>query len=299
MLSKRRKTARCREDKPAQLLQAYENNTLVDRYGDHSLLRWLVIARTYSSGPPGDCPMDAANAFPELLSVDECATMEKQVANRVMSDKQYPKGYLEYATVFFQWWFRIASILSTPTIRLTKENGRCTWLEPEDIEKSLVVPDVRRCAVKVAQELAVRAGEFEVVSAMAGGRTRAVSATLQQLRTEEWRLKAHHSLMYGTIDEIYHAGMLAAVQIAIVDSRFQGRINFGWIKEVLRAPAFETTSIVPWPLIYVHGEHFLVVWRSQHARCSSFSQAFETWRDICMQGGGVIGGRYDVRKCTI
>ena len=122
-----------------------------------------------------------------------------------------------------------------------------------------MVPDVRRCAVKVVQDLAVRAGEFEVVSAMAGGRTRAVSATLQQLRTEEWRLKAHHSLMYGTIEDIYHAGMLAAVQIAIVDSRFQGRINFGWIKEVLRAPAFKTTYIAPWPLIYVHGEHFLVV----------------------------------------
>ena len=299
MLSKRRKTARCREDKPSQLLKAYESRELVERYGDHGLLRWLVIARCYSSGPLADCPMDAANAFPELISLAECTQMEKQVANRVMSDHLYPKGYLEYAAAFFQWWFRIANVLATPTITLTTTHGRCSWLEPEDVEKSLVVPDVRRCALKVAQDLAIRAGEFQVVSAMAGGRTRAVSATLQQLRTEEWRLKVHQSLMYGSIDDIYHAGMLPAVQIAIVDSRFQGRINFSWIKEVLRAPVTAAFSIVPWPVIFVHGEHFIVVWRNTHMCCSSFSHAFEVWRDVCMQGGGVIGGRYDVRKCTI
>lgn len=300
MQSKRRKIARCQQENPEQLLEAYQNQRPVNRYGEHAMLRWLTIARAYSMSEPGPCPMDEANASPELLRLPECTAMEQKVASRVMqANIQYPKGYLEYAAAFFQWWFRVANVLETPTFSILSPGGPCTWLDPDDIQKSLVVPDVRRSAVKVAQDISVRAGEMEVVSAIAGGRTRAVSATLLQLRTEEWRLKMHHALMYGTVDDIYHAGLLDAVQIAIVDSRYQGRLSFSWVKEVLYLPTRQIHTVVPWPTILVHGEFYLVVWQSRHGRCNSFAQAYEMWRDVCLQMGGVIGGRYDVRKCTI
>jgi len=297
MLSKRKRVARCHEDTPEELLAAYHARRPVDRQGKHGMLRWLVIARTYPGQQPSPCPMDAANAHPTLLSTAACREMESRVAARVMGEQEFPSGYLEYACAFFQWWYRVAAVLSTPRIDVVC-TGRCAWLEPVDIEKSLVVPDVRRGAVKIAQELAVRAGEFEVVSAMGGGRTRSVSATLQALRTGEWCGSMQKALMYGTIDDIYHAGLLAAVHIAIVDSRYQGRLSFAWIKEVLRWPS-RCPSKPPWPIIYVHGGHFVVVWHGAHLPCTSFSAAYETWRDMCLARGGIIGGRYDVRKCTI
>jgi len=296
------RVARHHEETPEQLLCAYREKRPVSRYGKHPMLRWLAIARSYApQSPPSACPMDAANAHPTLLGTDACLAMEKQVAARVMGAEEHPIGYLEYASAFFQWWYTVASALATPRVVMANRgvaSARCTWLEPTDIERSLVVPDVRRGAVKIAQELAVRAGEFEVVSAMTGGRTRAVSATLQALRTGEWCTKMHRALMYGTIDTIYHAGLLTAVHIAIVDSRYQGRLSFSWIKEVLRWPA-RTAATPPWPVILVHGDCFIVVWHSTHLPCTSFTQAYEAWRDMCLEKGGIIGGRYDVRKCTI
>lgn len=298
MQSKRKRAAGRREETPEELLAAYHARRPVSRHGNHAMLRWLVIARSFPHTPPAaHCPMDAANAHPVLLSTAACREMEAQVASRVMGNQEYPAGYLRYASAFFRWWYCVADVLATPRIAVTS-TVRCTWLEPGDIEKSLVVPDVRRGAVKIAQELAVRAGEFEVVSAMGGGRTRSVSATLQALRTGEWCIGLQQALMYGTIDEIYHAGLLPAVHIAIVDSRYQGRLGFAWIKEVLRWPS-QCPTTPPWPVIYVHGDHYIVSWQGAHLPCASFTPAYETWRDVCLARGGIIGGRYDVRKCTI
>lgn len=298
MQSKRKRVAGHREETPAELLAAYHARQPVARYGNHPMLRWLVLARGYPPvQPAAHCPMDVANAHPALLSTADCREMESQVAARVFGEQEHPVGYLAYASAFFQWWYRVADVLATPRLSIVCTD-RCAWLEPGDIEKSLVVPDVRRGAVKIAQELAVRAGEFEVVSAMGGGRTRSVSATLQALRTGEWCGSMQQALMYGTIDDIYRAGLLPAVHIAIVDSRYQGRLSFAWIKEVLRWPS-QCPSTPPWPVIYVHGDHFIVTWHGEHLPCASFTPAYEAWRDLCLAQGGIIGGRYDVRKCTI
>ena len=167
------------------------------------------------------------------------------------------------------------------------------------MEKSIVVPDVRRAAVQIAQHMAIRAGEFDIASAHAGGRTRSASAALQTLRTGEWNVQMHHTLMYGKLVDIYHAGLLPAIQLSIVDSRYQGRLGFSWVKEVLRLPHSEDTSLGAWPLIFNHGEHFIVLGHAGHVRCSSFSDAYNAWVSICMTDGGILAGRYDISKCTI
>jgi len=263
------------------------------------MLRWLTIARSYDplpGAPP--CPMDAANAVPSLLDLDACRTMERQVAMRVMTDgTEHPAGYLEYAAAFFKWWFRLAEVIQSPL--LPTPTDTCSWLCADDVERSLVVPDVRRGAVKLSQMLEVRAGEFEVVSAMSVSRTRTVSTTLQTLRTAEWNVKMHHTLMYGTLLDIYHSGLLGVVQMSVVDSRYQGRLAFEWVKKVIKSPSSESTVLPAWPLVFVHGWQYVVVWRTGHAVCPTFSAAYSAWRDLCLGMGGIIGGRYDVRKCTI
>ena len=300
MQSKRRRAAGRREESAAELLAAYREKRTVSRAGGHAMLRWLTIARSYADLPPSesDCPMDAANGNPTLIGLDACRALEKRVAARVMGDVERHEWYLEYAAAFFRWWYRVCEVTATPRLPMP-EPEPCTWLLQKDIEKSLVVPDVRRGAVKLAQTLQVRAGEHEVASSQAGGRTRSVSAVLQALRTGEWNVGMHKTLMYGPLLEIYHAGLLDAIQLAIVDARYQGRLSFSWATHVLRTPSSTCTALGAWPLVFCHGTEYVVLCHDGHVRCSAFAVAYAVWRDICMAKGGLLAGRYDVSKCTI
>jgi len=300
MKSKRRRTARHRSESVSSMLAAYRERRPLPREGVHPVLRWLTIARSYEphEGPEPPCPMDAANAVPELVSADICRALEQRVAARVLdAGKEYPIGYLEYAAAFFKWWYHIAAIVATPTLAVPDDT--CSWLSGESISRSLVVPDVRRSAAKLSQLLEIRAGEFEIMSALTGSRTRTLSTTLQALRTPDWNVLTHHTLMYGTLLDIYHANLLGVVQLAVVDSRYQGRINFEFVKQVMRCPASQSIELGAWPLICVHGAHYITIWRTGHIACSNFAQAYTAWRWICVGMGGIIGGRFDVRKCTI
>lgn len=300
MISKRRRTARHHEITAQELLAAYHAMRPVDREGGHTMLRWLVIARAYRAEvvPTPECPMDAANAYPTLKSAAEVRTLEQRVAARVFGEVEQHVGYLEYAAAFFRWWYRVAATLETPAIT-QRTPDRCPWLQEADMEKSLVVPDVRRGAVSMAQVMEMRAGEFEVASTHAGGRTRSVSAALQTLRTGEWNNNMHSTLMYGTLLAIYHAGFLDALQLSIVDSRYQGRLGFAWATEVLRTPSSAHTKLGAWPIVIHHGPHYIVLCHDGHVRCASFAVAYSTWYRLCMDMGGILAGRYDIRKCTI
>ena len=300
MQSKRRRVAGRREETAVELLAAYHEKRSVSRTGGHSMLRWLTIAHSYTDLPASEinCPMDTANGNPTFIDLDACRALEKRVAARVMGDVERHEWYLEYAAAFFRWWYRMCEITATPYLQLPQPTP-CTWLTQHDIEKSLVVPDVRRGAIKLAQILQVRAGEHEVASSQAGGRTRSVSAVLQALRTGEWNVSMHKTLMYGPLLEIYHSGLLDAIQLAIVDARYQGRLSFSWANQVLRTPSSTCTALGAWPLVFCHGNEYTVLCHDGHVRCSSFAVAYAYWRDICMLKGGLLAGRYDVSKCTI
>ena len=298
MQSKRKRVAGHQEETAEQLLKAYRDESPVSRDGKHAMLRWLVMACSYEpldDVPP--CPMDRANAIPFVPTADQLEEMEQAVATRVMASEQ-PEEYLNYAAHFFKWWDKIAAIASTP--RVPPYTGQtCAWLSERDIERSLVVPDIRRGAIKLAQKLEVRAGESHVAAAQAGN-SRSCSATLQALRTGEWNGTMHQTLMYATATEIYNRGLLSYVYFAMIHGRYLGRLNFAWADVVLVTPStYEGARDSAWPLIYVHGSEYLVQWGSRHSRCANAALAFNTWVQMCIDLGGIIGGRYDVRKCTI
>jgi len=295
MQSKRKRAAGRREETAEELLQAYRDERPVSRDGNYTTLRWLVMARTYDPLPQVPaCPLDRANAIPFVPTVGQIEEMEHAVAARVM-DSEQPEAYLDYAAHFFRWWDKIASIASTPQVPPYR-GKTCAWLSEGDIERSLVVPDVRRGAIKVAQKLAVRAGESYVT----GTGSTSCSSTLQALRTGEWNGLVHQTLMYGTATDIYTRGILSAVYFAMIHGRYLGRLNFAWVDMVLVAPStYGGTRDSAWPLIYVHGGEYLVQWGSRHSRCTTAPAAYNTWVQMCVDLGGIIGGRYDVRKCTI
>jgi hypothetical protein len=298
MISKRKRAARHREASAEELLRMYRDEQAAPRDGAHVLLRWLTIANTFEPlpAPPPPCPMDAANAAPFVPTLDDVEDMEQAVATRVFASEQ-PEWYVCYAAHFFQWWSTIAHVAGTEQVRPNAVG--CAWLTEQDIEKSLVVPDVRRGAIKIAQRLEVRAGEPHVSAHYYSG-SKSCNAVLQSLRTGEWNNRTHSKLMYGTVTEIYNAGLIAHVYFTIVHGRYLGRLGFDWAAEVLTGPTgYQPRSECAWPRIYVHGGWFLVSWGTQHARCRSAPHAYSTWVQMCMQLGGVIGGRYDVRKCTI
>ena len=296
MQSKRKRAEGHREETAAELLQAYHDERPVSRDGNHTMLRWLVLANAYNVldvTPP--CPMDRANAMPFVPTVDALEEMEQAVATRVMTEHR-DRAYLEYAAYFFRWWAKIAEIASTPsTLAPTRE---CAWLSARNMERSLVVPDIRRSAIKIAHSLYVRAGEAQVASDHLGG-ARSAGATLQGLRTGEWNRKLHDVLMYGTLTDIYTNDWLGPVYLAIINGRYLGRLGFAWLDMVLATPSSKLPGARPWPCIYAHGGAYVVHSRDTHTICSTVPQAYVRWIDICIESGGVIGGRYDVRKCTI
>jgi len=299
MQSKRKRAAGRHEETAAELLKAYHEERQVSRDGKYTMLRWLVLANTYEvldSVPP--CPMDRANAMPFLPTMDALEEMEQAVATRVAMEIQ-PRVYLEYAAHFFKWWANIAGIAATSQCPAT--GGECAWLSACHLERSLVVPDVRRAAIKIAQCLYIRAGEPQVAAEYLGG-ARSSAAVLQGLRTGEWNSTIHQTLMYGTLTQIYHNEYLNAVYLAIINGRYLGRLGFAWVDMVLVTPVtaeLAGANVRPWPRIYVHGDSWLVHWNGSHTVCCSAILAYARWAEICIELGGVIGGRYDVRKCTI
>lgn len=296
MQSKRKRAAERREETVAELLQAYRNEQEVPRGGGHVMLRWLVMARCYEpleTDDMPDCPMDAANAVPFIPTVHQVEDMEQIVAHRVMTEERH-RCYLEYAAYFFHWWSHIAAIAATPTMD-AGSTPMCTWLGERDVERSLVVPDVRRGAIKLSQRMELRAGEMQ----LAGGRL-SLNNAIQTMRTGERCNLMHHTLMYGTLTDIYQSRLLDCVYFTIVTGRYRGRLNFDWAENVLVLPHKELVQCThQWPLVYVHGTSYIVHWHGKHAVCASAPLAYTKWLDVCLQLGGVIGGRYDVRKCTI
>ena len=297
MQSKRKRAAGHHEETADDLLIAYRGERPVSRDGAHTMLRWLVLANTYAllPGGPPPCPMDRANAIPFLPTVDTLEEMEQAVATRVFSSEQ-PRMYLEYAAHFFKWWARLAQLAEGRASTVARLP--CEWLNESNLTRSLVVPDVRRGAIKIAPALYVRAGEVQIAAAMLGG-TRSCSATLQGLRTGEWTRMMHHTLMYGTLTDIYNRHLLDPIYLSIVHGRYLGRLGFAWVDMVLVTPTNETAARRPWPLVYVHGDHYIVHHNDSYTMCSDAMHAYATWAAICIELGGVIGGRYDVRKCTI
>jgi len=296
MQSKRKRAEGHHEETAAELLQAYHDERPVPRDGNHTMLRWLVVANTYEvlDKTPA-CPMDRANAMPFMPTMGALEDMEQAVATRVMA-QYHDRAYLEYAAYFFRWWAKIAEIAATRSIRAPTREYE--WLSSRNLERSLVVPDVRRSAIKIAHSLYVRAGEAQVACEHLGG-AKSSAATLQGLRTGEWNRMLHDVLMYGTLTDIYNKGWLGPLYLAIINGRYLGRLGFAWLDMVLATPSCQLPSARPWPCIYAHGGTYVVHWRDTHTICSTVPQAYTRWIDICLESGGVIGGRYDVRKCTI
>ena len=295
MQSKRKRAEGHHEDTAAELLQAYRDKRAVPRNGAHTMLRWLVRANTYDIGILCPCPMDRANAMPFVPTTDALEQMEQAVATRVMTIYQ-DRAYLEYAAYFFLWWATIAEIAGT--CRIAAPTRECAWLSATNLERSLVVPDVRRGAIKIAHRIYVRAGEPQVAMGHLGG-ARSCNATLQGLRTGEWNRMLHDTLMYGTLTDIYNRKLLGPIYLAIINGRYLGRLGFAWCDMVLRTPYGASPVSQPWPSIYVHGSAYIIPCGDTHTICNSVPQAYMRWLDLCIESGGVIGGRYDVRKCTI
>lgn len=307
MQSRRKRTARHHDVTAAELLEHYESGTCVDRSGRYTLLRWLVRARHISktSDTPTHVPDAVAVAQRQtgskhMLTSRELDQLEHCVAHTVMRTEHCVE-YLNYLAHFFAWHHMVARIVRyQPLAGHTLEKGAWSFLDETNVEHALVVPDIRRSAIKIMQVLSVRAGELEVAAYASTVRSRSCSAILQLLRTPEWNARLQHTLMYCGLTDIYNAGMLDAVYFAVVDSRYQGRVAFAWCEKVLVTPGQWTQErAMPWPLIYCSHQHYVLVWQNQSSTHISALQVYMAWLDICLNMGGVIGGHYDVRKCTI
>lgn len=297
MLSRRKRQASRLQDQASDLLLAFLNEKPVSRFGKNTVLRWLVLTKCYFSSENSEhISLESLNAHQNLLHVDDIEAVEQAVSTRVLSH-EHSTAFLAFAAFFFRWWFAVAERLETPAIQAAPLES--TWLDNKNVDRSLVVPDVRRAALKLAQKMDIRAGEQEMVADLSGG-TKSVSAVCQALRTGERCNFVHNTIMYGSMTDLYHGNLLNPVYFAIVNGRYLGRLNFDFISKVVVLPQTELKQEdYAWPLIYVHGSFFIVSFRHQHSVCRCARSAYEQWVGCCVEAGGVIGGCYDVRKCTI
>lgn len=298
MQSRRKRVASHHEEDASQLLTAYQNCTPVGRHGKHTVLRWLVMSRCYNllDHEPA-CLLSKANATSLIMSRDALEELEQETATRVHAKEQHV-SYLTFAAYFYRWWDHIVSVAAGPRLPETAL-PECAWLSDTDAERSLVVPDIRRAAVKLAQRMELRAGESELVAELTGGK-KSVSAVCQAMRTGERCNLVHNTIMYGTLTDIYHCRLLDVIYLAIINSRYLGRLNFNFIDHVIVLPCAERLDRQSsWPLIYVHGGSYIVQSGKYHRVCTGARAAYAQWLACCLAQGGVIGGCYDVRKCTI
>ena len=309
MQSKRKRAARRQEDTAHDLLQAFRACHAVPRDGNFPVLRWLVRARCIagSKGAPGSrggsVPdlLNCANVDGQVPTQRALETLEAQVVAVVQDSKEVPLVHLQYAAYFFKWWAKVVAATSMPRLHV-QDTGRVSvdWLEPDSLQRSLVVPDVRRSAIKMLQLLSVRPGEFQIAAEVSGIKSRSCSSVLQALRTGEWNINVQQTLMYGTLTDIYNAGMLDAVYFSIIDSRYVGRLMFEWFDRVVEAPGTpHAQTAAPWPRILAHRRHYVLCWQGKQEIYSSAIAVYRAWAQTCLDFGGVIGGRFDVRKCTI
>ena len=307
MLSKRKRAARRHGTTAADLLDCYTGSRNAARDGEHVLLRWLVRARHITAQhAPAAVEMDALATLRQQTGMlhaptrEAMDTLEQRVAAHVMRT-EHCLEYLQYFAEYFRWHYTVLDAASTPRLAVAKvPPGATSFLTETSLSQALVVPDVRRSAIRIMQVLSVRPGEIEVAAYASTVRSRSCSAVLQLLRTPEWNARVQHTLMYGSLTDIYNAGMLDAVYFAVVDGRYQGRVSFAWCEKVLITPGQgDKSAAAPWPVIYCSCRRYIVVWQGHHAIYPSALHAYEAWLATCLQLGGIIGGHYDVRKCTI
>lgn len=308
MQSKRKRAARRQEDTAQDLLRAFHEARKVDRDGNFPVLRWLIKARCIAgddaaSGSSATVPdiLNRANASSGMCTQASLDALERRVVAALLGPVEVSIVHLGYAAHFFKWWAKVVATTCTPALRHTAAAQAVEgWLDPLSLERSLVVPDVRRAAIKIMQMLSIRPGEFEIASEVSGVKSKSWSSVLQALRTGEWNVRLQQTLMYGTLTDIYNAGMLDAVYFSIIDSRYVGRLSFQWVDRVLEAPGQHgMSSSAPWPRIMAHNRLYVLHWRGQHSIHRTAAEAYCAWAATCLDLGGVIGGRYDVRKCTI
>ena len=309
MQSKRKRAARCQDETAQDLLQAFRTRRAVAREGTFPVLRWLVQAQCVAArkAEPRRAACDvldvlnAANVDEGLPTAANLDALEQRVVDALQQPHEVPPVHLSYAAHFFKWWAKVVAATSTPRLGAPADAAMASdWLDPGSLERSLVVPDVRRSAIKILQLLSVRPGEFEIAAEVSGIKSRSCSAVLQALRTGEWNVRVQQTLMYGTLTDIYNAGMLDAVYFSIVDGRYVGRLAFAWVDNVLVAPGKSRASAAaPWPLVLAHNKVYVLCWRGAHRVYASAVEVYRAWASTCLDMGGIIGGRYDVRKCTI
>ena len=171
-----------------------------------------------------------------------------------------------------------------------------TWLCWESVERCLVIPDVRKLALKLQWERELRAGEREYVRRCTANTTSSEYGVLQTLRTPEYISRVRMGMMYGDINALYKNGWLDTVVMAIIQTRMLSQVGFDWL-----ARCVHFSHSARWPN---DGQAHVVVERtkmvvSNGAKSFVCSHATTMYRHWCALTNSAIDGRYDMSNCTI
>ena len=322
MISKRRRhrTTSHSELTPSDLKEKYiqvaNGDSLADRLDvrhPHLLLRWLIRCESvYKSPQPCRLPTELshctniADAFECLnatfpnITYDNLLRFETQLATWIHQN-ECSQAVLVYFSSAMYRWRGICRIYSIRPCNLPHD-ALFEWLKPEYVTRGLVVPDIRKLATTIWYSAEMRPGEHEWVKAIDPMATYSGATLVQKVRTIEYCNQKRHVLQYGTMSEIYHAGMLNYVYLAMIDIRLRNRIQLEWKAKCLFFPSTVTPCALQtsWPFMYVTPHKVHVVYDGHRCIFDDASIAFMSWHNMCVKWcNGIIDGRWHVRHYTI
>jgi len=322
MISKRRRhrLTACSEPTPSDLKQMYvkaQNDTLgndeIQIKPPHLLLKWLIRCETVHKAPqPCRLPVELthctniADAFECLnaaypaMTYNNLLRFETQMATWIHQNK-CSKAVLVYFSSAMYRWRGICRITNMKQVA-TQRMDLFKWLTPEYVIRGLVVPDIRKLATTIWYTAELRPGESEWVKNIDPMATYSGATLIQKVRTIEYCNAKRHVLQYGTMNDIYQAGMMNYVYLAIIDIRLRNRIQLDWKSKCVFFPSTVTpcTLNTAWPFLYVTPTCVHVVCNSHRCQFEDASIAFMAWHQMCIEiNAGIIDGRWHVQHYTI
>ena len=320
---RRRRTSAATEPTPSDLKGLYvqvasghgaDRGESIEVREPHLLLRWLIRCEAVHSNPqpcrlpPGfsHCKnvadvFERMNATLPVMSYTNLLRFETQMATWIHQNK-CSRAVLTYFSNAMYRWRGICRVHGVTEARIGAPPPLFKWLEPEFVKRGLVVPDIRKLATQIWYTAEMRPGESEWVRAIDPMATFSGASLVQKVRSIEYCNAKRHVLQYGTSDEIYTAGLLNYVYLAMIDIRLRNRIQLDWKSKCVVFPSTITPAALntAWPFMYVTPRKIFVVYKEHRCTFDDASVAFMTRHAFCKQYcDGVIDGRWHVQHYTI
>lgn len=261
----------------------------------HMLLTFLAMCNASGvvATPCTQQTLERLNAEDNLVDDRELL----QMCKGVLTSSEIDAPMLDYLAALHHSVYIRQNIRQGPFyIDNSNSNLKGTWLGWDCVERSLVIPDVRKLALDLQWRRELRAGEREFVRRVTANTTSSEYGVLQTLRTPEYLSRVRMGIMYGDINVLFRNEWLDTIIIAMIQARMLSRAGLDWIARCVQFSSSARPRNDGQAHVMVERNHIVVSNGTKSFACSHATTMFRHW---CELTNSTIDGRYDMSHCTI